>query len=415
MTGAAREPEGFPKIITSVLDSDGGREAMLLMFRILAQEPLRDPAHAALCRWWDAWSGLCTEKPAGFVPWSRLYPSHRLAVTAALQSPEGFCRLVLEEGRALALDQPAHAFSWAEKALSTLAHSEATAPDWPPLQELKALGHGYLADGHRIAGRHHEAAETHQVAAKMLGTGPVNPEVRARLLELRSFLAHDTKDYPLALQLLEEAGSLLDTAALADLQMEVLVFKSRVLADMGQSETARGILRRCLSRLRPDQYPRLRLCAVHDLAAEEVGAGNLPGALKLLQEEEPLYAAVGEARILARRKWLLGLVHTGTGCFQEAFGDLMAAFAALSSQGSYREAIGVALAWCRLCVVSGATRVFRGLVERRPSLVDAAGWDGQLFSELTELKHLAAQRGFPTERLSAYIAELAGELEEVPN
>ncbi len=338
----------------------------------------------------------------------RLRPSHGHALCRAEHDSPAFTRLVLEESRWQALTHHGVAVGVARAALA--AACEPGLPELTPAgaRQLRGLALAHLADARRGAGELCEAERLFLQAEEELGSRS-DPEIGATFWELRSDLARACGQHHLELYLLRQAEELLENCEIPGRQGESLVRQATILLRFG-GRPAAVMLRRALLEIEAQRYPRLRLEALHQLVAAEVGSGRYREARGCLTEAAPLYAAWADPVLLAQRCWLEGVTHLGLGEHAAAAAPLRESVDRLRGLGSVLDTAMALTDLGRLYVLAQRHGDLRALLSELVSLLRSPERARLRDAQLREIHRIATKKGL----LAIGFSEFREQLEPRP-
>lgn len=277
---------------------------------------------------------------------SELRPTHHHVLVRACTEADAvgralsFRRLVLEECRDVVLTDASQLIVRLERALPELRDPLLARQHGCEVRTraLEALGQAYLADDYRVSGRRREARAKLVRAKSLLDACPSDREIHATYYELEADLALTEGDFLQALDSLYLAEEMLTDCRIPGRRAATRVRLGLARARFADPEGAIGEFRAALRELPPGTRPRLRLEALHHMAAAEVRCRRFAEARRTLEKAGPLYANHAPGTIQAERAWLWGVVHLGEQETVPAEEKLRMALTLFESQGRVADA-----------------------------------------------------------------------------
>lgn len=238
---------------------------------------------------------------------------HRYVLEKACRLPAGdskglaFRRLVLEECRHRGLAGAPHRLERMRAAIRELEDPwlEARLPE--AVRGLETLGWIYLADECRITGLVIEAVEFLVKARRLLDRNPYDKEIYATYFEVKADLARARGNAAGGLDLLAGAEKLLEGCEIPGRLAETRLRLGLLRMRFGDPQRAVQAFQDALEQIPSELHPRLRLDALHHLAAAEIVRGRYDAARGVLVRSE---SEIHDGDLVrARRAWLWGVVY----------------------------------------------------------------------------------------------------------
>lgn len=230
----------------------------------------------------------------------------------------GVCDLLISHSRRAAFEDPAMAQGLARLAIELVDHLDSWKYGASFLEDVRALGYAYLANGLRMASQLRQAQKATDRARRSLELGAGDPLVMAQVLSLEASLRRDQRRFDEAQRLLDEVILIYRETGEAHLEGRALVKKAYGLREACASQEAIPVLRRAVKLIDPQRDTRLLLCARHNLIYTLLDCGRSAEARKLLDLSRDDYAEYRDFWTQLRLRWVEGKLAAVEGRYAEA-------------------------------------------------------------------------------------------------
>jgi tetratricopeptide (TPR) repeat protein len=229
----------------------------------------------------------------------------------------GLCQLLLQRSREAVSEDPGLALSRAELALSVSRHlGDAYDPGW--VLDLRARAYAALGNALRVLSELCAAEAAFREAESCLSrSGTGNGWVKAEVLDLKSSLRQDQRQFEESEELLDDALVLYREAGDSHGVGKVHLQRTKLYREMGKLEDAIELLQESLEGIDAAHEARLSAAARYNLLCCLDEAGRHQEAWSLLPEVRDLFR---DARPLdrVRLRWAEGDIAAGLDRWDEA-------------------------------------------------------------------------------------------------
>ncbi len=234
----------------------------------------------------------------------------------------GVCDLLINESRRAAFEDPVVAQLLARLAIELVGRLDTWKYGASFLEDVRALGHAYFANGLRMASDLREAEEAIDRARRSLELGAGDPLVMAQVLSLQASLRRDQRRFDEAQYLLDEVITIYRETGELHLEGRALVKKAYGLREACSAQEAIPVLRRAVSLIDPRRDTRLLLCARHNLICTLLDRGRSAEARKQLDLSRSDYREYPDFWTQLRLRWVEGKLAAA----EERFADAESSF-----------------------------------------------------------------------------------------
>lgn len=225
----------------------------------------------------------------------------------------GVFELLIERSRETWTADPVESEELARLALLLSDFLDAALYGRGTIEDMRARAWAYIGNARRIRADLRRAEEAFDQAHSHLEIGSGDPLERGILLDLRSSLVRDQRDFEAASSLLRQAVQIFLQAGDSHSAGRSLVNLSVLLGQAQQPEKAIVALLDAIGRIDPEREPRLLLCARHNLVTHLADSGRHLEAQRAYREARPLYRSFAEPWVQNRRKWVRAKIARGLG------------------------------------------------------------------------------------------------------
>ena len=218
------------------------------------------------------------------------------------------CELVIDQAFSEGFKDPVSATEFGLLAVAISESLKPTESKRELLCDLRSRAHSILGNALRISGSLADATAHFAKAEEWLSIGTGEPCERARFLELKSYLAGESREFSKALSLLEETIRIYHAQGEHHRLGRTLIIKGHQLGEKGDVAGAVESLRQGLTKIDETQEPRLVLVAKHNLVRHLYQAGRYHQAIKLLPETRALHQQMGSEMDQVRFNWLEAMI-----------------------------------------------------------------------------------------------------------
>lgn len=273
----------------------------------------------------------------------------------------GLCEVLLRQSWESRFDDPSRALEVAEVATAVAERLEMR--DYGPVmvQDLQGRAWSHLGNARRLVSDLSGASEALEVAAKHLRDGSGGALERSFLLRMQAAVLRDYRRFDEAEVRVDQALALSRAEALEHEVGMALMAKSSLLGYRGDTEREIAYLQQAMSLIDPEREPRVKLIAIHNLAAALHKLERCREALALLVQWRFLYFQAGDRVFLVRLHWLEGQIGRDMGRFDLGEGALREAQRGFLELALPFEAAMVSLDLAVLYLQSGRAREVREL------------------------------------------------------
>ena len=229
----------------------------------------------------------------------------------------GLCDSVLERGFAMGPQDPAQALEWTELGVAIARNLSESTYSPELVHDLKARALSYLGNARRITSDLAGASRAFEEAEVELNKGTGDELELARLLELKSALLFEYRNFKQGFEILNRAIGIHRSSGCEYFLGRALIAKGFQLGELGDLEAAIATLKDGLKRI-GTQEERLHLAAKHNLVYFLYSAGRYHQALAMVPEVRALHKEHGDAVDLVRFKWLEAKIAEGHGELEAA-------------------------------------------------------------------------------------------------
>ena len=230
----------------------------------------------------------------------------------------GVCDLLINQSRQAAFENPVVAQLLARLAIELVDRLDSWKYGASFLEDVRALGCAYLANGLRMASDLHGAQVAIDRARRSLELGAGDPLVMAQVLSLESSLCRDQRRFDEAQFLLDEVIAIYRETGEAHLEGRALVKKAHALRESCSSEEAIPVLQRAVKLIDPRRDTRLLLCARHNLIYTLLDRGRAAEARELLDRSRGDYSEYPDFWTQLRLRWVEGKLAAAEERFADA-------------------------------------------------------------------------------------------------
>ncbi len=220
--------------------------------------------------------------------------------------------LLLEQCRKAVTKDPWEALGLADCALEVALRVPDR--DYPPsfVRTLMARAHAYRGNALRATGELRQAGELIRLAIETFEQeGNSDPLVEAELLMLSASLRSDLVETLEAEALLDRARRIYARLGETREEARVLIKKSVVLFDSGESERALAVGAEALQAIDPVTDRKRLMTAEHNYVTFLQELGRYREAWERMRANAALYDSFPDSWTQLRRSWLDGLIHQG--------------------------------------------------------------------------------------------------------
>jgi tetratricopeptide (TPR) repeat protein len=280
------------------------------------------------------------------------------------------------------------------------------------IEDLRCRGWSLVGNALRVLSDLRAAEEALATADLHLRHGTGDRLELARLLTCKASLRRYQRRYA-------EAGSLLRRAAAMALEVgdgqlagEVMVLQAIVCKQVGEPVQAIELLRQAGELIDAEADPRLALAARHNLIDLLVEQGRMMEAQALLARSRDIYRRHAEPRMLLRLLWVEGKISYGMGQLPEAAELLGRVRVGFIEQGLGYDAAIASLDLAAVCARLGHTSEVRRLAEEMLPIFRSREVHREALAALIVFQQ-AAQSESATldlvEEIAAYLRRAAGD------
>lgn len=267
----------------------------------------------------------------------------------------GLCELFIERCRETAIQNPAGAEGLAQLALEISAHLDTSFHRPGIVRDMQARAWSCVGNARRVKSDFQGAEEAFLKAEALLREGSRDPVEYALFLDLKASLQRAQRHFDDALRSLRRAVAIFRRSGHAHRAGRCLVKMDLIHCYAGHPERGIPLLLQALELIDPEQEPRLRLCACHNLIQDLTETGRFGEAQKVYQETRPLYREFLDAWTQSRRKWVKGKISFGLGRMMQAERLLLAARDGFIAEGIPYDTALVSLELAALYAREGRT------------------------------------------------------------
>lgn len=225
--------------------------------------------------------------------------------------------LLIDESRGRVFDDPREAYELAQLGVDVAQRLPVFPYGTELPHELLLRATAHKANALRAAGNLRQAREVMELPVSKIDH-LTDPLTRGEISSLAASLAKDQRRFEEALSFLDRALAAYRGAKEARLVGRTLVQKAQVFRDQGDPRAAIEVAEQALSLISSDGDPRLKLGALHDLTCYLAEAGRYSEARSLLARHRDLYDRFTDDWTQRRRRWVEGKVAQGLGEQEEA-------------------------------------------------------------------------------------------------
>jgi tetratricopeptide (TPR) repeat protein len=228
------------------------------------------------------------------------------------------CELVLERGFAMGPQDPAKALELTELGVAIAQKLSESTYSAELVHDLKARALSLLGNARRITSDLDGASKAFEEAAAELDKGTGDELELARVLELRSSLLFEYRNFREGFKILDRAIKIYRSSGGEHLLGGALIAKGFQLGELGDPEAAIATLKDGLKRIDGHREMRLLLAAKHNLVYQLYSAGRYHQALAMVPEVRALHKELGDTVDIVRFKWLEAKIAQGHGELESA-------------------------------------------------------------------------------------------------
>jgi tetratricopeptide (TPR) repeat protein len=355
-------------------DADGREDDPPPELRALADLLVREDAEAA-----QALEAL-TSSPASF----------RRANVTAMPSMRtaGVVRMLCAESRALRERQPMHALVLADAAIALADQLPPRRYPAPLIDELRGSGWLERANVLRYLGRHAEALDATDIAARAFGRSPVSAYSVALVDYVRAVIYVETERLEEAMRLVRKSARVFKQFGEDERYLHAKIVEGSVLFDQSRYREAHELF---LSLMRPakalgDAATLARLYV--NVANCELRQNNLQSADVYFARALSLWEALGLETERVRTRWNIGSLRIAMGDIPEGLARLREAKRELEQLGLRSDAAVVALDLAEALLVAGDAAGVREAAELCATTAESFASVGMTGHALTALAFL---------------------------
>src|SRR6202035_2504053 len=270
---------------------------------------------------------------------------------------------LLDKTRSLRYDDPARMLFFAELAALAAGSLPAERYGQEPVEDMRARAWAELANARRVSDDLAGADEAMTAAVAHLQHGSGDLLLLARLMDLTASLRTAQRSFAEAFRLLDSAFLLYKACGERHLAGRTLISKGIYAGYKDDPREAVRLLSAGLSMIDPSREPELVLTAAHDLTWWVADMGQVEEARQLLRQTRPLYELEPGRMNRLRLRWLEGKIAAGRSQLAEAeaaYREVREGFA--RQELPYQQALAsldLAMVW----VQQGKTAETRAIVE----------------------------------------------------
>jgi tetratricopeptide (TPR) repeat protein len=173
------------------------------------------------------------------------------------------------------------------------------------LADLESYATAMEGNAQRVAGDLRESLRTFMRARRAQDRGGADPDLSARIDMLESSLRRDLRQFPMALDLLDQAERVFVSLKDRNLQARTIINRANVFLAMRDLERVLENLRQALP---VAQDPWLALVVRHNLIFALAECGHAREAADLYEASKDLYLQYNDPLTTSRRIWAEGLI-----------------------------------------------------------------------------------------------------------
>jgi tetratricopeptide (TPR) repeat protein len=241
----------------------------------------------------------------------------RLRNSRRYHSPE-LCELLLEQGYAQGWRNPEEGLDLIETGalVAQILNGEAGAAG--RFAGLMARSEALRGNVRRVLSDFSGAARAFRTAAVYLDSPSVQPLERAVVLDLEAAFLGQLSRFDQALELFDQALTILKEAGDSHLVGKSLISKASVLFEKGDVEGAISTLQEARGLIDTEKDERLLYCIKHNLLVYLCSAGRSDEAEQLLADTARMHRYLGNVVDQARFRWLEGQIALEQGNLETA-------------------------------------------------------------------------------------------------
>jgi tetratricopeptide (TPR) repeat protein len=173
------------------------------------------------------------------------------------------------------------------------------------LADLEAYAMAMEANAQRVAGDLRESFRTFMTARRVQERGGADPDLSARIDHLEASLRRDLRQFPAALELLDQAEQVFISLKDRNMQARTIINRANVFLVMRELDLVLENLRQALPLA---QDPWLALIVRHNLIFALAECGRAREAADLYESSRDLYLQFNDPHTTSRRLWAEGII-----------------------------------------------------------------------------------------------------------